>query len=762
MNERSARRLLVLLLVAFVGLGMTYSLAIPVFEAPDEASHLAVVRYFATHRALPPEVVPDHPPATGAEVAQSLAYHDPPLYYAPPLYHALGALLTAWMDADAAHPMSDLPRLVVPSPSWEAGWAPQPDTDPLNKNVYAHRAAEETLARSGTVRAAFALRMLSLALGATTVLCACALARTLWPDRRVLALGAAAIVALNPQFIAVSSGVTNDNLLNALFSLCLVLLVRSMRDGASWWRWSGLGALVGLALLTKQSALLLLPVGLLAIGQQHSTAPRRWSLFIVHCSFFILPALAVSGWWYVRNARLYGDPLGFAPHFGGQTGLSHFGLDAVLMAARSYWAAFGWTLVLVEPGVYVVVGLVALAALAGVGMAVWPGGPFWREPVITRRGLALLGTALVLNALSLVRWAVATGAPYGRLLFPTIAAAGVLVAWGLAQWTRRKAARWALVGLTGLAFAFAVLVPWRYLRPAFASPRLPDGLPGTAQPVGIAFQNGVELAGYKALARDLRPGHEVRLTLYWRALLSPGQRYRTWVQLGPQDAMRYVAGCDTWLGGTLYPSDLWQAGDTVRQTFRLAIPDQVPAPGLYWVRAGMTDEAGTRIPLADGSGDMAVLGPWRMLAAGPAPEPVCAADYRLGETIRLLGYDLQHTDGTLQATLHWQATRAPGADYTVFVHLLDAGGNPLGQHDGPPREGAYPTSWWLPNQVVVDRHTIQLTKPLTGAARLLVGLYDAATLVRLPAYDGQGQRLAGDAIPLAEITAQGDSPCASD
>jgi hypothetical protein len=319
-----------------------------------------------------------------------------------------------------------------------------------------------------------------------------------------------------------------------------------------------------------------------------------------------------------------------------------------------------------------------------------------------------------------------------------------------------------MIGLAGLALVFAALVPWRTLRPAFVSPRLPGGLPTTAQPVEIAFQGGVELAGYEAVTGDLKPGQEMRLTLYWRAPTPPGKRYRTWVQLGPQDATRYVAGSDTWLGGTLYPSDLWQAGDVVRQEYRLAIPAQAAAPGLYWMRAGLTDEAGARMPLAESSGDMAILGPWRMLAVGAAPVPACAADYRLGETIRLRGYDLQHTDETLQVTLYWQAERAPGADYTVFVHLLDADGSALGQHDGPPREGAYPTSWWLGGQIVVDRHTIQLSGPVTGPARLQVGLYDPATLVRLPAYDGQGQRLADDAIPLAEVTSQGERLCASD
>ena len=49
--------------------------------------------------------------------------------------------------------MDDLPALVIPSPSWEAGFAPRADTDPWNKNVYVHR-AEESFAQSATMRAA--------------------------------------------------------------------------------------------------------------------------------------------------------------------------------------------------------------------------------------------------------------------------------------------------------------------------------------------------------------------------------------------------------------------------------------------------------------------------------------------------------------------------------------------------------------------------------------------------------------------------------
>ncbi len=102
----------------------------------------------------------------------------------------------------------------------------------------------------------------------------------------------------------------------------------------------------------------------------------------------------------------------------------------------------------------------------------------------------------------------------------------------------------------------------------------------------------------------------------------------------------------------------------------------------------------------------------------------------------------------IELTLYWQADQAVTMDYTVFVHLVDPQGHLLGQHDGPPGEGEYPTSWWLPGQAVVDRHAIQLSEPYGGSIVLRVGMYDPASGVRVPAFDGAGHRLVEDAIPL--------------
>ncbi|MBK8987271.1 MAG: glycosyltransferase family 39 protein [Chloroflexi bacterium] len=94
-------------------------------------------------------------------------------------------------------------------------------------------------------------------------------------------------------------------------------------------------------------------------------------------------------------------------------------------------------------------------------------------------------------------------------------------------------------------------------------------------------------------------------------------------------------------------------------------------------------------------------------------------------------------------TLIWRALAPAPADYTMFVHLLDADGRLIAQHDGAPLFGTRPTTTWLPGERLLDRHT--LTVPETAVvdvAQLWTGLYDSQSLERLPWGDGQ------DALPL--------------
>jgi 4-amino-4-deoxy-L-arabinose transferase-like glycosyltransferase len=126
----------------------------------------------------------------------------------------------------------------------------------------------------------------------------------------------------------------------------------------------------------------------------------------------------------------------------------------------------------------------------------------------------------------------------------------------------------------------------------------------------------------------------------------------------------------------------------------------------------------------------------------------------LGDGVRLLGYDLDHDQvapgGTLVVTLYWQAREPMRRSYHVFTHLLDAASQIRGQHDGIPDGNSYPTDRWAEGEVVADRHELQVSPDTSpGELQLSAGMYWKDE--RLPAFDGDGQRLPEDRVVLGSV-----------
>ena len=100
-------------------------------------------------------------------------------------------------------------------------------------------------------------------------------------------------------------------------------------------------ALAGPGLLTKQTALLLLPLGSLAILWQAGAVPHPWRKRLIDGSAFLGAALLVGGGWYAYNTMRYQDPFGLEPHYASQNPLHSLQGGYFLGILRSYWAAFG-------------------------------------------------------------------------------------------------------------------------------------------------------------------------------------------------------------------------------------------------------------------------------------------------------------------------------------------------------------------------------------------------------------------------------------
>ena len=724
MTQARTRRglILVLIVAAFCLLGLIYSIAVPLFEAPDELWHFSFVRILAAERALPVQ------PTEGKDMWLREAGQ-------PPLYYLVSAPFVALLDT------SDFPDFVRFNVAHPAVTATSQSEAP---NVFIHT-PHERFPYQGAVLAVHLLRLLTIPWGAATVVGVYLVAREVAPTRPGLALMPAAITAFNPHFIYISSVVNNDATVACFCTFALWLAIRMGREtGRRGRNLISLGVALGLALLSKVSALALLPLAALALFLVWRRERDTRALLTRGFTIFGLAAL-IGGWWYARNWVLYGDPLAW------RVWLTDIGVQPITLfelirqfghVGTSYWAPYDG---LFPPLVFWALGLLAALAVAG-----------WVRLILRRdarsearaEGLLLAGVWFVLLFASLVRYMTTTPSAEGRLLFPGVAAFSLLLALG---WEALLPRRWTravmgaiLAGLIALSIFGPVAIASRYALPLLDSAQ--DA--SDAVPFGDADFDGVRLLGAEiepdeARACEAQGGETIAVTLYWETLSQPPADLRAVVQLWTLGG-RLAGQRDTTPAGETYPPDLWRAGDILRDVYRLPLEEDGPALCRVVVSA------------LDGEECLGKASSPALLRLAGAPvtleEVKHPLSYTLGGKIDLVGYDAlaiaPSAGETLTLTLYWRALAEVEEDYNVFVHLLGEDGELTSQEDGPPLKGDYPTSYWSPGEILVDTHTVKLEAALPTSAHLLIGLYRLADGARLPAYTATGERLPQDAIAI--------------
>ncbi|HVT13819.1 MAG TPA: glycosyltransferase family 39 protein [Fimbriimonadaceae bacterium] len=150
---------------------------------------------------------------------------------------------------------------------------------------------------------AYKIRWLNAIFGAGTILGIFFLG--LWGlGRADAALGAAAIAAALPMNCALSGAISNDPLLFMVCTWALAICGLGIRQGWNMKLAVLAGVLVGLGILTKTTAVGLLPILLLAILLPQKKRPT-WGMAGAAAASLVL----LTAPWLVRNASLYGDPL---------------------------------------------------------------------------------------------------------------------------------------------------------------------------------------------------------------------------------------------------------------------------------------------------------------------------------------------------------------------------------------------------------------------------------------------------------------------
>lgn len=727
----------------YLCLSLAYGLANPPFEANDELAHYLYVRRLITQRRLPVQQIP---------AGQAYQNHHPPLYY------LLGALVSFGVDD------GDLGTIIERgNPFWGYDpWAVGRD----NKNQYLYGPFER-FPGSGTVRRLRMVRFLSGLVGLGTVLATYGAAREVFPSQRAMALGALAFVAFHPMFLYLSGAINNDNLITFWGACATWALMRLLRRGFSWPRSLALGVILGLALITKITAIFLLPVvglGLLVAAWRRRAWREVWPMGLA----IGLSVLLLAGWWFARNYLVYGDLTGMKILLASIQGITYArrpslwrGFQALVRFRKSFWACFGWNTIPIPYGIYRALDGVVLLALGGDLLLMYQS---WRRGDDIR--FCQLGMLALFVGLFVFAWAyymtLSYTSGYGRYTFPALGAMSILLFRGLAQYfPRRRVSVLAAVGNLGMV-GFSLLCLTCYLIPAYARPSLmsPSEVEAISRRVDFDYGGKARLLGCNVQPTVVEPGQKVVVTLYWEALRAMEEDYTVYVHLFGQRGEK-IGQRDTYPGLGRFPTSLWHPGDVFADPIAVPIHAEAARPVLATVEAGLyIRETMERLPALDSQGQplgQTIVGRLKI----PPPEGQVVGiphplDYTFGEGIGLAGYGLEYpSERKARLTLYWRAQGHPTRDYTVFVHLVDEEGTIVAQGDGPPLDGDYPTGAWAPGELVVDPHHILLRDETASARasqrsrlRWCVGLYDLPTMQRLPVYGPDGVRLRADQVEL--------------
>lgn len=264
---------LVVLVVVYLILALTFSLRTRAFEADDEGAHTQYVEYIVRHDAIPQ--------ISKTNLQES---HQPPLYY----------LLTAgWQKVLGIPAFTPVPDRSL-----------SPDYTPAQHQqaVYLHE-----------------LRLFSVLLGLGTVLLTYAGAKVIRASESV-AFAAGLFVALFPRELVVTSSLTNDALVIPLCALALVLFLLTERArkasqiGRRRLYVLAMGSVLGAAAITKFNSLPLAGVLFVLALAPSIRLPRRTTQrlridlqIVLDAGIAVLGFFAVSGWWFLRNKHLYGQ-----------------------------------------------------------------------------------------------------------------------------------------------------------------------------------------------------------------------------------------------------------------------------------------------------------------------------------------------------------------------------------------------------------------------------------------------------------------------
>lgn len=711
-----------------LALGAFYAFAVPPWESYDEPGHFQYARYIALTGHL---LDPNDP-----EAQRIWSRFQPPLYYilvAP-------ALLPFNLGEHAFEP-----ELYPYFTGGDVG---------LN---YAVASASTPTDRS-QLAALTAMRLAGVVISTASVVFLYLAARRLWPQSPWGALAAASLYAFWPQFVFIGSMATNDLLMTSLAAVLTYCIVRASQDGLSL-RWVFLLALVtAAAILTKLNGLAFVVPTILTI--LFGALKQRRQMVVALGGLAVMVAVALvllSGMEFVT-----GQVFSLTTLTRLLTNLSDISLlgerlaDVVTYGRRTFVASYGWGNVEAWWLVYPLadVGL----AVGLIGAAVSRLRRTESRAAGTRSGVLLAASLLLSLVILAVALAVAQSDRYlvvGRYLLPALPGLILLVCAGWIEILPAVIRQQTVLAIVLLEAAISWAVPSGILMPIYAlpAPATPTELAAIDQSVGATYAPGMRLLGAR-LAESDGPEQPLSVSLCWQADRAIDRNYPLMLTLIGPDGQGYGHSV-RYPGQGNYPTALWTPDVPFCETYRIIVRGDYPAPAVGTVEVSFLTgpEDDDEVPAAtpDGVGlpgsprVPAVVHGQSRSATVPSGQPI---DLHFGDAIALDTIALEpHADGQgLDVVLTWRCLAPVPADVEVFAHLRSSPTDLFAQDDSRPREDRYPTVYWRPGEVIIDRRTFTYEVANAPELALYVGMYTDAG--RLLAVTSSGERLQNDEYVL--------------
>ncbi|MDX1524120.1 MAG: glycosyltransferase family 39 protein, partial [Anaerolineae bacterium] len=438
-------------LLIYLVLAVSYSIIVPIGRGADEWAHYWYAQFIADNGRLP----------NSAAERETAGYKSD----WPPLYHLFAALITAPVETDGPptfkYRADSIRRQLVPASGPEAILHTEDETFPWRQEVLVWHLG----------------RILSIIFTTGTLLVTYRLALEVFggieslpgpplPGKQALATATVAVLAFNPRFLFTGMLFNYDSLTLLLASLFLWLSIRIVNSYQTNWTFWGLGALAGLALVTKYlAAPLILVMVILAVIQPtagHSPRPHT-GLMSRLAQAGTAYVIVTAGWFTYLIATFneidrYGSLLGtlaplirgdgsdrtveavFAWLSGGQAPApafierqSYTAWQIIAELPTTFW---GNPVVRPYPLNWFIITMTILTLFAGLGLVrVWRAG---QGDGRTRLLLLLTGYVLLPTPFMIIRLFGARDAleaVQGRhILFLAGAAFAVLFVWGLTAW----------------------------------------------------------------------------------------------------------------------------------------------------------------------------------------------------------------------------------------------------------------------------------------------------------------------------------------